>query len=344
MRRIVALLFSAVCAVQAETAFDGRFHQGAVVVLEEGKETECFGLTVAGMGLDSLPAEGLRVRGFVELPWRPGRSPAAVVPEVQVFNVSVELGPSRLVAGRFLPRWGFGRVFSPLDVFRRVELVPDGLEQTGVDGFLWKAYGGSWAFGVLGLPERRLTASRGLVFGEAGLGAVEAQALGLYDGREGLLTAGLGMKWDTVVGLYAEGVYVADRQRKGGGYGRWAAGLDGSWGRVFVSGGVFFDGGGAWARGGYAALRSAQPERTTLGVWYCEADVHGVVAEDVRVGVAGVGNLGDGSGLVGPYGLVEWGGHVVVGAGWYVALGGAGTEFGGARLRSMLYAYGAVRF
>lgn len=343
VRRVSAFLLASVSVLQAETAFDGRFYQGAVVVFEEGREAECFGLTVAGGGLDSRPGEGLRVRGFVELPWWHERRPGVVIPEVRVFNVSVELGSSRLVVGRFLPRWGFGRVFSPLDVFRRVELVPDGLEPTGVDGFLWKAYGGSWAVGVVGLPERRLTGSRALVFGEAGMGGVEAQALGLYDGREGLWTAGLGMKLDTVVGVYGEGVFVAERGRKGGGYGKLAAGLDGSWGgRVFVAGGVFFDGGGAWERGGYVALRVTEPERATLGMWYGEADVHGVVAEGVKVGVAGVGNLGDGSGLVGPYGLVEWGGPVMVGWGWYVFWGGAGTEFGGPR--SMLHGYGVVRF
>ena len=317
--------------ILAEIFWDGRFYQQSLLLFKQ--DPKYIGLTTLDLKLDVIPADILRIRSEMEYTLLVDRSNSFFIDHnpsgVTINSLNATLTPRnfRFTIGRFLPNWGKGKIFRPLDIFRPQIYFLNMFSFQGVDGFSTKYYLSDLSsvqfITIPSVEVRNLlpsidssltdTINHSLVgFNlETHIATFDNNIIFVKDVSAGNNITGLAFKGDVIIGIWGEFFFSFDNELKSDIF-RGTLGADYSFAKYFfVSLEYFYDESGMKDYNDYISLR--QIPRMTLGREYIMFDFSVLTYDEWNYGVTYLGNLLDRSFLLFPYLKYEIGGNTIVG-------------------------------
>ncbi|MBU1076883.1 MAG: hypothetical protein KKH98_06285, partial [Spirochaetes bacterium] len=265
--------------------------------------------------------------------------------------------------GRFLPAWGKGKVFRPLDIFVPQYYFLNSLSFRGTDGLSAKYYFSDLSsFELLAVPSfdvRPIMPSIDLSSNSPLTNAIDHTVVAanielhiatfdnslilLHDAGSGMNLIGLTFKGDAVLGLWSELSYSFDQKRKTAL--KASIGADYSFAKYyFLSAEFFYDETGLTDHKKYPLMMALVP-RMTFGQQYLMTDFKIVTYTEVNFGITFIGNLLDKSFILFPYFMDEIISNCFLGLSLYHFNGKAGREFSPDLLGNYIFnSYLYVRF
>ncbi|MDD5065907.1 MAG: hypothetical protein PHF84_02550 [bacterium] len=339
----------------AEMNWDGRFYEQAMLFFK-GRPDDLFsryyGLTILDLKVDARPADIVRVRSELEYgllhPEKKGVWSSLETGRLNVNTLNAVLTPGdfKFTLGRFLPQWGVGKIFRPLDIFTPQTFFLNSLSYQGADGFSAKYYvSGLSSFECILIPsmdirhlvpDPEISANSNntaaykdsVIAGntEIHLGTFDNYIIALYDPKTDNKVIGLAFKGDAVLGIWGELLY-SFRKKAGRDMIRASLGADYSFARYyFITAEYFYDESGASDHRDYESLSRSMP-RMTLGEQYLMLDLSVLTYTEQSFGLTGLVNLLDRSFVLFPYFKYEILNNCLLGLSLYHFNGRSGREF-----------------
>lgn len=355
----------------AELFWDGRFYEQALFSFrsEQGKiRTVYLGFSLLDLKLDAKPSETVRVKSELEYalphqknnPFLSSEDLNAV--NVNTLNAVISPGDFKFTVGRFLPSWGKGKVFRPLDLFTPQLYFLNMLSFQGIDAVSAKYYISALSsvefIAVPSMDTRFLvpridfssnssvsntgTHTTAAMNMEIHIGSFDNNLILLRDTSSGNNLIGVAFKGDAVIGLWSELFYAFDTKH---GLFKGSLGADYSFAKYFfVTAEYFYDESGTGDYRKYDRLRSLLP-RMTLGRQYLMLDFNILTYAEMNFGVTWLGNLLEGSFVIFPYYRCEIMENSFLGLSVYHFNGRSGREFSPGLYGAYIFnTYLAVRF
>ncbi len=341
---LIILLVLAGKTLLAEIFWDGRFYQQSLLLFKQ--DTEYIGLTVLDLKLDARPSDILRIRSEMEyallkpssLFFVKNNSGGVVVNSLNVTITSEDL---KFTIGRFLPTWGKGKIFRPLDIFRPQTYFLNMLSFQGVDGFSVKYYLSNLSsvqfiaipsFDIRNFmphinPSFTNTINHTLtgLNLETHIATFDNNIIFVKDTSAGNNIAGMAFKGDVVIGIWGEFFYSFDNKIKSDAF-RCAFGADYSFEKYFfMSLEYFYDESGMKDYNDYIVLMRIP--RMTFGKEYIMFDFNVLTYEELNYGITYLGNLIDKSFILFPYFRCEIIENGILGISLYHFNGKSNREF-----------------
>lgn len=356
-----------------EIFWDGRFYEQVLFSFrEEGNKvhTSYLGISILDLRLDAVPTDILRVRGELEYSLaHQAQNPLLTFEEiapvvVKNLNASITPGDFKFTIGRFLPAWGKGKIFRPLDIFIPQLYFLNMLSFTGIDGVSVKYYVSdlsSIEFIAIPSMDTRLIAPWidistnspflnemyhpvAAVNAEIHIAAFDNNLIFLNDMSSGNNLLGLAFKGDIIVGLWSELFYSFNSKKKKDTF-RASVGADYSFAKYyFITAEYFYDASGMPDYKKYPLLMALLP-RMTFGKQYLMLDFNILTYTEMNYGITYLGNLLDESFVVFTYFRHEIIENCFLGLSLYHFNGKVGREFSSGLAGDFVFnTYLVVRF
>ena len=341
---LIILLVLAGKTLLAEIFWDGRFYQQSLLLFKQ--DTKYIGLTVLDLKLDTRPTDILRIRSEMEYALLNQSSSFFIDYSsdgvtVNSLNAIIMPGNFKFAIGRFLPNWGKGKIFRPLDIFRPQTYFLNMLCFQGVDGFSVKYYLSNLSsvqfiaipsFDVRNLmPHINHSFTNTINHTLAGLNleihiaTVDNNIIFVKDTSAGNNIAGLAFKGDAIIGIWGEFFYSFDNKIKSDNF-RGTFGADYSFAKYFfMSLEYFYDESGMKDYNDYIDLMRIP--RMTFGKEYIMFDFNVLTYEELNYGITYLGNLIDKSFILFPYFRYEIIENGILGISLYHFNGKSNREF-----------------
>jgi len=304
--------------ISARIFLDGRFYQQSLLLFNQN--TKYRALTVLDLKFDTMLLNNLRVRSEMEYALLNQKDSVFTDYSSDGFNVNslnITVTPKnfKFTIGRFLPVWGKGKIFKPLDIFRPQTYFSNMFSFKGIDGFSAKYYSSDLSsiqlivvpsFDVRNLMpyinpsftdsiEHTLT---GLNL-ETHISTFDNNIIFVKDTSSGDNILGFAFKGDAIIGIWGEFFYSFDNKIKTDIF-RGTFGADYSFAKYFfISFEYFYDESGMENYKDYSTLM--QIPRMTFGKEYIMFDFNILTYEELNYGVTYLKNLLDKSFILFPY-------------------------------------------
>ncbi len=342
---IIFLFFSNI--LSAEIFWDGRFYQQALFLIKQNGKY--IGLTALDVKLDTRPDYAVRIRSELEYFLLNnneynllGKSADSTGVTVNSVNAAINICDFKVTIGRFLPDWGKGKIFKPLDIFKPQTYFFNMLSFQGIDGFLIKYYLSDLSsvqfIAVPSIDVRNLTPQikpsftnslnhtlAGFNFA-AHIYTFDNNFIFVKDTSADNNIIGFAFKGDVIVGLWSEIFYSFNNKLTAHTL-RYTIGADYSFFKYFfISMEYFYDESGVSDYKNYIFFMKLI-SRMTYGRKYFMIDFNVLTYEELNYGITYLGNLGDKSFILFPYFRYEIFENSILGVSIYHFNGKADREF-----------------
>ncbi len=315
--------------LHSEIFWDGRFYEQIMLSFkEEDKNIQAayLGFSMLDLKVDAQPTDMLRVRSEIEyaLPHQKGSvilGSEDVEPiVVNTLSANIATGDFKFTLGRFLPAWGKGKIFRPLDIFIPQTFFLNMLSFRGLDGISAKYYmSGLSSIEFITIPSmdvRHIAPSIEISTNssllneinhtvaaaniEIHLATFDNNLIILNDTSSGNNLLGFAFKGDAILGVWGEFYYSFNTKKKEDTF-KASIGADYSFAKYFfMAVEYFYDESGMKDYKKYPLLMTYTP-RMTFGEQYLMADFNIVTYMELNYGITYLGNLLDKSFVIFPY-------------------------------------------
>lgn len=322
----IVFLFS---ELYSEIFWDGRFYQQSALLFKEEQDnvnTTYIGFSILGLKLDSRPSDIVHVKSELEYSLLHQEKVSMLNSSddvhtigVNTLNASITPGDFKITIGRFLPAWGKGKIFRPLDVFVPQTYFLNMLNYQGVDGLSVKYYTSNLSsiefIGIPSMDVRHILSSVDLSSNSSFSNEINHTVIALnteihiatFDNNFILLNnttcaesaVGYACKGDIFIGLWSEIFYVFNYKEKKDNV-KASIGADYSFAQYyFIAAEYFYDQSGMSDYKKYADL--AIIPRMTFGRHYLMFDFNILTYTEFNYGITYISNLLDNSFVIFPY-------------------------------------------
>jgi len=318
---IFSLLF--IIPLKSKIFWDGRFYEHTFFLLhniDKKINTTFFGTTILDIKLDSYISEIVRIRSELEYTILFPEKKSFLREKSSTFNLNTanaSIMPSnfKFTIGKFLPKWGKGKIFRPMDIFTPQTFFLNKLSYKGIDGFSSKYYISDLSsFELLFIPSMDIrnispfidyttftnSINHSIVAGnlEFHLFTFDNNLIFLRDTSAGNTLIGAVFKGDIIVGLWGEISFSFKNEKK---ILKISSGMDYSFAKYFFTTiEYFYDESGVKNYKQYPKLMTLMP-RMTYGREYTMLDFYILTPEGINFGIASIINLIDKSFIIFPY-------------------------------------------